>query len=85
MDQVPGRRLNMGPKKHYCAREAAEFPAAEFSLTVKGALVHCRGAEANWHYAATGESLAGLSHAVVMGISPKEEPDLGGAGNLKGE
>jgi hypothetical protein len=81
--QLPGRRLNMGSKKYYCVREAAEFPASEFGLTGKGALVHRLGAEANWHYAATGEPVSGVSHPVILGISPKEKPDLDGAGILK--
>ena len=70
----------MGSKKYYCVREAAEFPASEFGLTGKGALVHRLGADANWHYAATGEPVSGVTHPVILGILQRKNQIWAGRG-----
>ena len=75
----------MAPKKHYCVREAAEFPVADFFRNDKGILVHRLGAKGNWHYAATGEPLAGHSNPFTMRIPVNEALDRSKGGPAKGE
>jgi hypothetical protein len=62
----------MGPQKHYCVREAAEYPVADFFRNDKGILVHRLGAKGNWHYAATGEPLEVHSNPFTVRIPVNE-------------